>query len=117
MQDKDPNEKEWYNIYMTHLFVSKMLRDKIDREMIKFSTVELAFKTIKTATVFFFSNLGNQRHRHLNLQIFKQGSCLWRSAWPHHAKRAEDSGVEGRARVADQRAERVGDGEGYYSEY
>ena len=51
MQDKDPNEKEWYNIYMTHLFVSKMLRDKIDREMMKFSTVEMAFKTIKTATV------------------------------------------------------------------
>lgn len=39
MQDKNPNEKEWYNIYMTHLFVSKMLRDKIDREMMKFSTV------------------------------------------------------------------------------
>ena len=56
MQDKDPNEKEWNNIYMTHLFVSKMLRDKIDREMMKFSTVELAFKTIKTATVLFLLN-------------------------------------------------------------
>ena len=58
MQDKDPNEKEWNNIYMTHLFVSKMLRDKIDREMMKFSTVELAFKTIKTATVLFLLNQG-----------------------------------------------------------
>lgn len=54
MQDKDPNEKQWYNIYMNHLFVSKILRDKIDREMMKFSTVELAFKTIKTATVHSF---------------------------------------------------------------
>lgn len=35
---------------MTHLFVNKMLRDKIDKEMEKFKTVEFAFKEIKTAT-------------------------------------------------------------------
>ena len=51
MQDKDPREKEWYKTYLTHLFVSKMLRNKIDREMEKFSVVEEAFKSIKIATV------------------------------------------------------------------
>lgn len=50
MQDKDPNEKQWHKIYLTQHFVSKMLRDKIDREMMKFATVEMAFMTIKTAT-------------------------------------------------------------------
>ena len=50
MQDKNENEKQWRKIYLTHSFVSKMLRDKIDKEMEKFKTVEIAFKQIKTAT-------------------------------------------------------------------
>lgn len=42
-------------VYLTNVFVNKMLRNKIDAEMLKFKTVESAFKTIKTATVFFLS--------------------------------------------------------------
>jgi hypothetical protein len=44
-------EKHWRMVYLTHVFVHRMLRDKIDAEMNKFKTVEFAFKTIKTATV------------------------------------------------------------------
>ena len=50
MQDKNEDEKQWWKIYLTHSFVSKMLRNKIDKEMEKFKVVEIAFKQIKTAT-------------------------------------------------------------------
>lgn len=53
IQDKMQTEKHWRMVYLTHVFVNRMLRDKIDSEMNKFKTVELAFKTIKTATVFY----------------------------------------------------------------
>jgi hypothetical protein len=51
IQDKMQTEKHWRMVYLTHVFVNKMLRDKIDAEMEKFWVVEQAFKTIKTATV------------------------------------------------------------------
>jgi len=35
---------------LCHSFVEKLLRDKMNREMAKFGTVEHAFKTIKTET-------------------------------------------------------------------
>lgn len=50
MQDKNQDEKQWRKIYLTHSFVGKMLRNKIDKEMDKFKVVEIAFKQIKTAT-------------------------------------------------------------------
>lgn len=40
-------------VHLTHAFVNKILRNKIESEMNKFKIVEEAFKTIKTATVFF----------------------------------------------------------------
>lgn len=52
MQDKNENEKQWRKIYLTNLFVSNMLRNKIEHEMEKFRVVEMAFKQIKTATVY-----------------------------------------------------------------
>ena len=51
IQDKDHSEKQWRKIFLTHTFVNKMLRNKIEKEMEKFRTVEFAFKEIKTATV------------------------------------------------------------------
>lgn len=51
IQDKNLNEKNWRKIFLTHIFVNKMLRNKIEKEMEKFRTVEFAFKEIKTATV------------------------------------------------------------------
>ena len=51
IQDKMQTEKHWRKVYLTHVFVNRMLRDKIEAEMSKFKTVEFAFKTIKTATV------------------------------------------------------------------
>lgn len=39
MQDKDYNEKQWRKILLTHIFVNKMLRNKIEKEMEKFRTV------------------------------------------------------------------------------
>ena len=54
IQDKDHSEKQWRKIFLTHIFVNKMLRDKIEKEMEKFRTVEFAFKEIKTATVLFY---------------------------------------------------------------
>ncbi len=50
MQDKDPQEKNWYNVHLAHRFLDKLLRDKMNREMNKFNTVETAFKNIKTST-------------------------------------------------------------------
>lgn len=50
VQDKDISEKQWRQIFLTHIFVNKMLRNKIEKEMEKFRTVEFAFKEIKTAT-------------------------------------------------------------------
>jgi hypothetical protein len=51
IQDKDISEKNWRKIFLTHVFVNKMLRNKIEKEMEKFKIVEFAFKEIKTATV------------------------------------------------------------------
>ena len=51
IQDKNIDEKHWRKIFLTHLFVNRMLRNKIDKEMQKFSIVEQAFLEIKTATV------------------------------------------------------------------
>ncbi len=39
IQDKDQNEKQWRKIFLTHIFVNKMLRNKIEKEMEKFRTV------------------------------------------------------------------------------
>ena len=50
MQDKDGNEKSWEKLYLTNKLVTKMLKDKMDKEMNKFFVVENAFKTIKIAT-------------------------------------------------------------------
>lgn len=50
MQDKDDNEKNWEKLYLTNKFLSRMLRDKMDKEMSKFFVVESAFKSIKIAT-------------------------------------------------------------------
>lgn len=33
IQDKDLNEKNWRKIFLTHIFVNKMLRNKIEKEM------------------------------------------------------------------------------------
>jgi hypothetical protein len=50
LQDKDTKEKGWYKVYLCHRFVERLLRDKMNREMVKFNTVETAFKNVKTAT-------------------------------------------------------------------
>ena len=50
MVDKDDNEKNWEKLYLTNKFLSRMLRDKMDKEMSKFFVVESAFKTIKIST-------------------------------------------------------------------
>jgi hypothetical protein len=50
LQDKDHKEKNWYKVYLCHRFVEKLLRDKMTREMLKFSTVEVAYKNIKMET-------------------------------------------------------------------
>jgi hypothetical protein len=50
LQDKDQKEKNWYKVYLSCRFVEKLLRDKMTREMIKFNTVEVAYKNIKTST-------------------------------------------------------------------
>lgn len=39
MQDKDYNEKQWRKILLTQIFVNKMLRNKIEKEMEKFRIV------------------------------------------------------------------------------
>ena len=50
MQDKDDNEKSWERLYLSNKLVSRLLRDKMEREMQKFSTVETSFKIIKIST-------------------------------------------------------------------
>lgn len=50
LAEKDQKEKNWYKVYLCQRFVEKMLRDKMDREMNKFNSVEMAYKNIKTAT-------------------------------------------------------------------
>lgn len=50
MQDKGINEKTWQQIWRCHKLVQRFLRDKMDREMMKFNVVETAFLSIKTAT-------------------------------------------------------------------
>jgi hypothetical protein len=44
--------------------VEKLLRDKMTREMLKFNTVEVAFKNIKTSTG--ISNTTDLVHKFLN---------------------------------------------------
>ena len=44
MQDKDQNEKQWRQILLTHIYLNKLLSDKIEKEMEKFHIVEFAFK-------------------------------------------------------------------------
>lgn len=39
IQDKDGNEKNWRKIFLTHIFVNKMLRNKIEKQMQKFKVV------------------------------------------------------------------------------
>jgi hypothetical protein len=50
LQDKDQKEKNWHKVYLCCRLVERLLRDKMNREMLKFNTVEVAFKNIKTAT-------------------------------------------------------------------
>ena len=50
MTDFSKEEKEWKAVYLTHKFMHKMLKHKIQREMNKFNIVETSFKTIKIAT-------------------------------------------------------------------
>ena len=53
MQDKDENEKAWQKVLLAQKLVARLLRDKMYKEMEKFSTVETAFKNIKISTVNF----------------------------------------------------------------
>jgi hypothetical protein len=39
MLDKNLNEKQWEKIFLSHTFLNKMLRNKIEREMEKFRIV------------------------------------------------------------------------------
>jgi hypothetical protein len=39
MLDKNLNEKQWQKIFLSHTFLNKMLRNKIEREMEKFRIV------------------------------------------------------------------------------
>lgn len=39
LQDKDLKEKNWYKVLLCSRFVEKLLRDKMNREMMKFNTV------------------------------------------------------------------------------
>jgi hypothetical protein len=64
IQDKDLNEKNWRKIFLTHIFVNKMLRNKIEKEMEKFKIVEFAFKEIKTSTG--VNDAKNLVHKYLN---------------------------------------------------
>lgn len=64
LQDKDQKEKNWYKVLLCCRFVEKLLRDKMNREMQKFNTVEVAFKNIKTATG--INNTSDLVHKFLN---------------------------------------------------
>jgi hypothetical protein len=44
MLDKNLSEKQWQKLFLTNVFLNKMLRNKIEREMEKFRVVEFAFK-------------------------------------------------------------------------
>lgn len=61
MLDKNLSEKQWEKIFLSHTFLNKMLRNKIEREMEKFRIVEFSFKEIKTATVILKVISGSQR--------------------------------------------------------
>ena len=37
MCERDPEEKEWINIFLTHKLLKDLLESKIEREMSKFS--------------------------------------------------------------------------------
>lgn len=94
LQDKNFDEIQWRNIELTHTFVNKMLKHKIDKEMDKFHVVEFAFKEIKTATVILKIILGRQRCEELSLQISEQGASVWRFAGQNHSQRTKDSESE-----------------------
>jgi hypothetical protein len=44
MLDKNLSEKQWQKLFLTNVFLNKMLRNKIEQEMEKFRVVEFAFK-------------------------------------------------------------------------
>lgn len=48
--ERDEKQKNWYKVYLCQKFIEKLLRDKMDREMMKFNSVEMAFKNVKTST-------------------------------------------------------------------
>lgn len=50
MQDKDEEQVKWEKLYLANRFVNRLLRDKMDGEMLKFMAVETAFKNIKICT-------------------------------------------------------------------
>lgn len=50
MCERDPEEKDWTNVFLTHKLLKDLLQSKIEREMQKFSEVENAFKNIKIET-------------------------------------------------------------------
>lgn len=49
-QNKDLNEQKWRRLLLVHKFLSFFLKKKMDRELRRFSTVEDAYKRIKTST-------------------------------------------------------------------
>lgn len=49
-QNKDLNEQKWRRLLLVHKFLAFFLKKKMDRELKRFSTVEEAYKRIKTST-------------------------------------------------------------------
>ena len=49
-QNKDLNEQKWRRLLLVHKFLAFFLKKKMDRELRRFSTVEDAYKRIKTST-------------------------------------------------------------------
>lgn len=49
-QNKDLNEQKWKRLLLVHKFLAFFLKKKMERELKRFSTVEDAYKRIKTST-------------------------------------------------------------------
>ena len=49
-QNKDLNEQKWRRLLLVHKFLAFFLKKKMDRELSRFSTVEEAYKRIKSST-------------------------------------------------------------------
>lgn len=49
-QNKDLNEQKWRRLLLVHKFLAYFLKKKMDRELSRFSTVEEAYKRIKSST-------------------------------------------------------------------